>query len=433
MKHIVYMSWVSMSELDVALPIIWKLRQVYPDARITVIFGKLNYKSILRENQFHLQMLKKLNCEVQDYSDYLKSKYRLFRGLIRYISAKHPKDILPIGEKLLFWIEKKLYGQVVTDDLIKYLATSDLLLLAAQPMELLDGHKEIRKFMERQSTKVFQIPHALIQRSIKDVFKDNKLPFYIDTLVFTKSLDGVDVSKTDNSQIKFVRFPGFEIEWHNWLFSNSKIIETSFNRRFRLNLKNKSMIVVLIRKIVNPYDHSKFVKRAKPESLDDGPNFTPQTYVEVIKQILETFKDKQEFDKPTIVVKQHPRGDIRLLKKIHKDFDLGCYIFDDSIYALIPFVDLSLVVGGTITAYLAASQSKFVTILLPQNIEQDKQYLVRKLCMGFGGTISDIGELYTIINKISQDSAWLIDKNNKHLAEMFVMDDKFDLVNILVK
>ena len=433
MKHIIYMSWVSMSELDVALPIIWKLRQVYPDARITVIFGKLNYKSILRDNQFHLQMLKKLNCEVQDFSDYLKSKYRRIKGLVRFISAKHPKDILPIGENLLLRIENRLYGQIVIDDLIDYLKTSDLLLVAAQPMEILHGHKEIRKFMERQSTRVLQIPHSPMQPKIIDVFKDDKLPIYIDTLVFTKSLDGVDVGKVDIKQIKFVRFPGFEVEWHNWLFSNFKIIESSFNRRFRLKLKNKSIVVVLIRKIVNPNDHSKFVKRAKPESLDDKPNFTPQTYVEVIKQILEIFKDKQEFDRPTIVVKQHPRGDIRLLKKIHKDFNLACDIFDDSIYSLIPFIDLSIVVGGTITVFLAASRVSFVTILLPQNIEAAGQYHARKLCMGFGGTISDIGELYTIIDKISQDPAWLIDKNNKHLAEMFVLDDKFDLVNILIK
>lgn len=86
------------SELDFGLPLLGKLRERYPDARIDVVYSVINRERILRGATFYSRFFRDHGITEWDFADFLFPPVHLFRSVLRQFSRLSYWDGVPVRD-----------------------------------------------------------------------------------------------------------------------------------------------------------------------------------------------------------------------------------------------------------------------------------------------------------------------------------------------
>ena len=71
------------SEIDFFLPLIWKLKRERPEVEISLLFLSFDKRKILRESNFYMAFLSKINVGIYDFFDFSSGISRAALALAR--------------------------------------------------------------------------------------------------------------------------------------------------------------------------------------------------------------------------------------------------------------------------------------------------------------------------------------------------------------
>ena len=350
--------WYKVGSLDLILPVMARIRQLYPGIRLTILVAERNKSYLIRSGRFYKLFCKKHNIELLDMLDFLPVGLRPFIGLIRYF-ANYPARDGKTNHKLYDFISAfigNLIDKLIQHNKIRDYLNDSTLLMNEQWWDQLN----ILDCIPLNKT-ILLVPHGPVYLCYPDIITDQKTIQYHNHILFqAEQYTGIlydalipdgkqvvlpyerinlpmnslgvftDPSRYQNTKVlvervAFVGAPCFDTKWFEYVF---ELLHRDQQIRQIVPKKGKQFRCLFLMRDVVETDQSKKV------TLTDF-NIILQT---IIDEILHPYDCE-------IIIKPHPRQSPYKLRQILKQFDLKEYIIvDDNITITLFESDLAVTV-----------------------------------------------------------------------------------------
>ncbi|MGV2434403.1 MAG UNVERIFIED_CONTAM: hypothetical protein LVT10_05605 [Anaerolineae bacterium] len=74
------------------LPVLWKIRETHPSAKITLLIAEINKHHLIRDGLFYIRFCEHHDIQLLDFIDFLPSWLRPFCKLFRQLTKRAPVD-----------------------------------------------------------------------------------------------------------------------------------------------------------------------------------------------------------------------------------------------------------------------------------------------------------------------------------------------------
>ena len=365
LKKLVYIVWYKIGSLDLILPIMARIRQLYPDIRLTILVAERNKSYLIRSGRFYKLFCKKHNIELLDMLDFIPVGLRPFNGLIRYF-VNYPARDGKTNHKLYDFISVHI-GNLI-DKLIQYNKIRDylnestllmnevwwdqlkildcipldktIMLIPHGPLFLRHPHRAIEKkiikyydhilFQAGQFTGILYCYPSMSQQLILPY---ERLKVAVQSLgTFNDRSVVYQYSNIFVELLAFVGAPCFDTQWFEYVLDlfkadqQIKQIIPKKRKRFRL--------LFLMRDVVDANQSYKVTLKEFKIML--------QT---IINEILDPYDCE-------IIIKPHPRQSPNKLKQIIQQFNMKEYmVINDNVVTTLLESDLAITVHSSGSYY----------------------------------------------------------------------------------
>lgn len=199
--------------LDFVLPVLWGLRQRYPDANLNILYCRKHREELLGGASFYSDVLRELSIAEYDFSNnFDKQKYkRKIPSMISYSRA------FKIYKKIcsFFQVKPSQNGRKILETI-----KPDLILLDNTSSQIKKSVHDIYEYLEEKRIPVILLPHAPHHSSATEFSpfcEQNKLPDFVHCwmpFIFDRYYES-DVEKKD--QFHYVGYPGMDLSWFNFV------------------------------------------------------------------------------------------------------------------------------------------------------------------------------------------------------------------------
>jgi hypothetical protein len=323
------------STIDFSLPILWKLRQKYPLARITMMYTTINRTQILRDSTFVNIFCIENKIDVMDLSDFLIGSSPLLKKIMRAMFKETYSDNLSINKikelkyknlkalciRYLRPLERILTRVFLNKNFLAEL-NPDIILFDNRTTTTFIGRDELYKYIELKKIPTILLPHAPHYINPTDEFcgfdekNNDAMPKYTEHWMPFRFGTPWDVLPKQKEQFIYIGYPGLDSKWKNYLLSK----ET----------KRTNNILIMTRKFLS-------------KGMNKSENYDPftLTYDEVYyfykRLSLSLVKIK---NKPTLYIKPHPSSSKIATENILKEVGIKDYIITyELFYDLLPKID----------------------------------------------------------------------------------------------
>ena len=354
--------------LDFALPLLCKIRDDHPQKRISVLSCVLSKKQVFRDTTFYEKTMRDFDIKQYDFADFLPQPICYFRNLFRILFGKSKWDSfssinkIPIRlvvkiltlvfSRLIGWLETRALSSIDYAKIINDFGAQGYLLDNTN-LKNFYGQKALFDAIKGTNNKIYLLPHAPHHASLCAFAPFNgpaePLPDqteYWMPFIFEKSWESCPERK---KQFVYVGYPGLDSQWLSRIKVNSK------------SRRNKPQRCLLI---IRKFFASKTQKRVP---VNDDFTYDYEEFLMLLKSIRQGLADKSVAIE--LLVKPHPSNDYQILKNIFAKAGIfNMRIVDDSIYGLLPEIDL--VISLYSTTLLVPAMLGIPVILLNSSISE---------------------------------------------------------------
>ncbi len=375
MTTVTYIVWKKTGGLDLMLPVLWKIRETYPDAKITLLIAEINKHHLIRDGVFYIRFCEHHDIELLDFIDFLPNWLRPFRKLFRQLTKRAPVDgksdnrlldfvtyhltnflknqvdytnaLSTVTTDLLFindewWDElpKALMDLIIKHHRKIFLAQHGPIILAhdkpsdmyervmlrAKPI-MIDGVESSTVFHQHW----FETPngvgvyrHVIAREPLLGPYQSKQVP-----LAYMGLEDREESIELE--RLTYVGFPGFDSEWFSYL-------KESRNHHYFsiLPLKRKKLrYMLLTRDVMDLAD-----TRRKSSSED---------FMSILNTLQQEIHGHNDVE---ILVKPHPKQNVDNLKRFLSDAGFkNPLVVADALYVVLPSIDFAVTMQSSGTYY----------------------------------------------------------------------------------
>lgn len=342
--------------LDFAIPLLWKIKQVNPQASVSVLYWTLSRKKILRESRFYTDVFKQCGVPQYDFADFLQAPYVALSGLWRGLCSKSNPDSSPWDRRLRHFPGGRLVAHYMWQylNMLENFLASKLrvqqILPSLSPDIVLFDNTIITRFYRRQQVysylssvrkKVILLPHAPHHASTTAFTPFDKegeeLPDYCEFWMPFKFDRAWERLPERKSQFAYVGYPGLDSEWLEQLESGGQLHSTGKPRSSRAGEPLRCLFII---------------RQFLPKGRTRTPNSNAfhydydefSYYINLIGNSLKSAVVDIE-----LIVKPHPSNDFETLKEVFIASELPRWrIVHDPIYAILSECDFVISLYSTI-------------------------------------------------------------------------------------
>lgn len=316
------------STLDYSLPILWKTRKEYPEARIVVLFSAGNKKQLLRHSVFFTDFFVHHGIEVLDFSDFLKTKSGWFKKLWQKFTVSSPSDALSFFDKIKHALEKRLASQFVDLSQVLPGLNPDIILFDQKTFtEGFYGKNIFYDYLIWEKKPIVLMPHAPHFINPTDEYFSfyEKNPDITDLADFWKPFQFGKPEEnlpTRASHFPFVGYPGLDAEWLEYLLKGK-------------TARTETTLTCLL--VIRKFLPKGFVR---PENYDPFTlDYTDmKDFLTGVGQAL-----KKNGVTVKLLVKPHPSNNFKMTVDLFKTLDLPPWeISFEPFYGVLPQVDFGI-------------------------------------------------------------------------------------------
>ena len=441
MTTVTYIVWKKTRGLDLMLPVLWKIREGYPNAKITLLIAEINKHHLIRDGVFYIRSCEHHDIELLDFIDFLPKWLHPFKKVFRLFTKRVPVDGQSDNRVIDFVIRCLTKFLQIKVDYASALSviSADLLLINHQwwnllPKPLMDliikHHKKImlvqhgpiilahEKPSDMQGRVMlrtnpyqywFETPNGVGLYGHK-IHGEHSLGFYESRQISVSDM-GLKLEKSiELEQLTYVGFPGFDSHWFRYMENL-----TSNHSRFLQIIppKNRSLrCMFLTRDIVDIEDK----RREK---------YTNHEFICILKILREEIHNVYDVE---ILVKPHPKQNIVKLMGFLAEMGFrNAIVVADSLFAVLPSVDFAINMQST-GAYYALIYG-LPCIHMVKAKYADHLELFNEMEYNVQRVVSDVAELPTACRALMQElhTSQRIANDVKHMRK-FYPDGAIELI-----
>lgn len=414
MTTVTYMVWKKTGGLDLMLPVLWKIREGYPNAKITLLIAEINKHHLIRDGVFYMRFCEHHDIELMDFIDFLPNWLRPFRNLLRQLTKRAPVDGQSDNRLLDFvtyHLTNFLKNQVDYTNALSAVS-ADLLFINDEwwdkiPKQLMDliieHHKKIFLAQHGPGIIAHEKPSDMHERVMlmeKHILADDIGSKEIFHQHWFETPNGVGIFRHvvarepllghhETKQIRltymglenreesielerltYVGFPGFDSEWISFLKESRNI------RHFLvLPLKRKKLRYMLLTRDV--MDLADTIRKSSSED-----------FMSILKTLQQEIHRQYDVE---ILVKPHPKQNIIKLKRFLQvaGFE-NPLIIADALYVVLPFIDFAITMQSS-GAYYPLNYGLPCIHLMKGEYRWD--YLFNEMEYGLSRVVTDLDDL----------------------------------------
>ena len=425
--HILLIVIKATSTLDFAIPLLWKIKQEDPQAKISVLYCTLTSKKILRQSTFYTDILNSHKINEYDFIDFLYPPFSAFRSLWRKLFSKSDWDSLsfdhtnfiPFGNRFAQLVQfslslfENILIRLVNVKQILPVLNPDIILYDNRTKTRFHGRNHFYEYFNREKKKVMLLPHAPHHTGTTSFtpFDENgeKLPKYCEYWMPFIHDKCWEVMPDKMDQFVYVGYPGLDSEWLTYLTGQSF---KSANKSYRSNEAKSLKCLFIIRK---------FLDEGQAPTVHDALVFNYDDFLYYLNLVGDAIKNINADIE--IIIKPHPSNDFNYLAKIFDTSSIPKWkIGYESIYGMIS--DIDLVISLYSTTLLIPAMAGIPTIILNSRIQQEMQQWeeMEQLYTGLGFFLENPDDLKNRLNEVVK-----IATNRKHSN---MLDCTTDIVHL---
>jgi hypothetical protein len=420
------MVWKKTGGLDLMLPVLWKIREGYPQAKITLLIAEINKHHLIRDGVFYMRFCEHHNIELLDFIDFLPNWLRPFRNLLRQLTKRAPVDGQSnnrVVDFILYHLTKFLKNQV---DYTLALSTisADMLFINDEwwdelPKPLMDliikhhrkiflaqhgptilAHEKPSDMQERvmlranptlvdgiQSGKVFhqhwfETPngvgiyrHVIAREPLLGPYQSKQVP-----LAYMGLEDREESIELE--RLTYVGFPGFDSEWFSYL----KGLISVYPSFSILPTKRKKLRYMLLTRDVM-------------ELGDTRRKSTSEDLTSILKTLQQEIHGQYEVE---ILVKPHPKQNINNLKRFLHDIGFeNPLVVADALYVVLPSVDFAITMQSSGSYYPLIYGLPCIHLMKGEYGQRD--YLFNEMEYNLNRVVTDLDEFPNACRALMQE------------------------------
>lgn len=448
--HLLQIISKNTSTLDYSLPVLWKIRRQYPQAKLSVLFGVANKKQTLRDSTFLPNFFNENDINVLDFGDFLKIKSKWVRSVFRYLFSDSQSDLSHFShihefesfglkikfcveyfvKKILQLFERKIVGPFFIDlDSVLPHLSPDIIFFDQKTFLGFYGKGCFYKFIVESKIPIVLMPHA--PHFINPT--DEYFPYYKDHPEIAVHADFWNPFQYGEpwknlperkSQFPFIGYPGLDSEWLDYILKNKKE---------ERSVKNQGSLKCLL-----------VIRKFLPKDFRRPENFDPFTLdYEDLKRFLQMVGEAiRKTGLPVEnIVKPHPSNNFQMTRELLEQVELPAWSFSyDPFYALLPKIDFGIALFSTANLIPILAGIPMILMNTPlQKFVGGRWSVLDGMYSGLEFLSNDIIELESMLQKIgdrllgggSED----FQKDILHLRKYFpdrAMDRALDRINGLL-
>ena len=456
MTTVTYIVWKKTGGLDLMLPVLWKIRETYPNAKITLLIAEINKHHLIRDGVFYIRFCEHHDIELLDFIDFLPNWLRPFRKLFRQLTKRAPVDGQSdnrVIDFILYHLTKFLKNQVDYTNALSTLS-ADLLFINDEwwnelPKTLMDliiqhhrkiflaqhgpgmlAHEKPSAMHERVILRTnpifvngiesdtifhqhwFETPHGVgIYRHV--IFREPLLGPYLSKQVPLAYMGLEDREESiELERLTYVGFPGFDSQWFDYIRSL-----TENHPRFLsiISAKQKPLRYMLL---------TRDVIGARSWKV------TEKEFMSILEMIHEQIHKQHQVE---ILVKPHPRQNVDHLKRLLRDVGFkNPLVVSDALYLVLPLVDFAITMQSS-GAYYPLIYGIPCIHLIKEKFGQ-KNHLFNDMEYNLYRGVTDVTDLPNVCQTLMQElnTSLPIINDVEHMRK-FYPDGAIDLIMEQIK
>lgn len=385
--------------MDFALPLLCKIKQQNPQARVSVLYCALSRKKILRESRFYSDVLSRYGISQYDFADFLQAPYVVIKGLWRRLCSKSNWDSSPPDQQLRRFPGGSLVAHYMTyflsrlDNFLTHRVNSQHILPSLNPdIVLFDntaatrfyGREHFYEYFSKVRKKVVLLPHAP-HHAYATAFtpfdeQGEKLPDYCEFWMPFKFAEAWAKVPERKSQFAYVGYPGMDSEW---------LEQFKQDNQFRSERPLRCLFII---------------RRFLPKGRARGPGDDAFIYdydefsycLNLMTRALENAKVDIE-----LIIKPHPSNDFQTLKDVFTESGLPNWrISPESVYANLSECDFVISLYSTVP--LITAMAGIPTVLLGGRFQTmiQKEDILKQLYSGLYFYLDDPDDLPSRLKEV---------------------------------
>ena len=399
------------------LPVLWKIREGYPNAKITLLIAEINKHHLIRDGVFYMRFCEHHNIELLDFIDFLPNWLRPFRNLLRQLTKRAPVDGQSdnrVIDFILYHLTKFLKNQV--DYTLALSAVSaDLLFINDEwwdelPKLLMDliikhhrkiflaqhgptilAHEKPSDMQERvmlyaiptlvdgiQSGKVFhqhwfETPngvgiyrHVIAREPLLGPYQSKQVP-----LAYMGLEDREESIELE--RLTYVGFPGFDSEWFNYV--DMLMLQVTAFSTIVPRTAARYSFMLLTRDISDVYK-----SRSSTTTL--------KNFIKILETLKNTFDDCNFI----MILKPRPAQNLDELRSLMRSVGYTNYIIvSDAICCVLPHIDFAITLQSSGAYYPLLHGVPCIEII---NAERgQRNYIFNQMELNLRRVVIDLNDL----------------------------------------
>ena len=437
------MVWKKTGGLDLILPVLWKIRETYPNTKITLLIAEINKHHLIRDGVFYIRFCEHHDIELLDFLDFLPNWLRPFKGILRRLTKRAPvdgKSDNPLFDFLIYQLTKFLKQQIDYSQVIS-LVSSDVLFINDEWWDKLP--QSLMDFIIKHHQKIFLVQHGpIILTSEKPVemtqpvmLRENRIQGDNGVeVVFHQSWfetpDGVGIyrhvinretllgpyevkqiplsymgiglaSSIELERLTYVGFPGFDTDWFEYVDSLVNN-HPSFSNIIPPKRK-KLRCMLLTREVVN--------------IGDTGRKSTPSDFQFILQTLQSHVQNQYDTE---IIIKPHPKQNHEKLKQSLKMMGIKDFsIVADALYVVLPTIDFAITMQSSGAYYPLTSGIPCIHIIKGEHGK--RSYLFNYMEHNLQRVITNLDDLPRVCQTLIEDltSGKAIPNDVEHMRKFY--------------
>ena len=363
------------SVLDYTLPLLWKIKQVYPGATVSVLYCTLDRRQILKESKFYSELFGTWDIQEYDFGDSLRDletdSSTIGSPRVTETDAASSELLSVSGSKvaaLIGNVQSQL-AQVLglTDPSVRVerilnSLNPDIILFDNRSVANFPGRNAFYAYCARSRKPVVLLPHAPHHTGTEAFtpFDEHgeRLPDYCQFWMpfrFDRSWQSLPRKRP---QFAYVGYPGLDSEWLTWVQSGGVPVRKGAIGHTSGGAPVRCLFIV-----------RKFLKSGQTRPPGhDAYVFDYDEFTYFLNLVGDAFRQvKVDIE---ILVKPHPSNDLASLSEVFEASSISNWrIADDSIYTHLNQIDL--VISLYSTTLLIPAMAGLPVILIHSRIQDE--------------------------------------------------------------
>jgi len=371
--HILQVIVGNTSTMDYSLPIFWKLKNDYPNVRISCLYCVYDRRMILRQSVYFSEFYEKLGINEFDFIDFLRPEFKFLNFILRKRFSQCPDDsyrafdvegstkskknlVLEMWNKMRKYSKEKIILFLLRTNRILKILCPDLILFDNRAFTQFHGRAAFYSYFEKEKLPIVLLQHGPHYRTpgnfcpfdeLGEVFPD----YCEDWLPFRVATPWAHMPEKKD-QFHDVGYPGYDQEWIEHLISSQKTK--------KIVVTKESLRCCFIIRDFFPQGY------IRPDVADPiTPDYEEFSLVvqSVGRAIRETGRDIE------VIIKPHPRNNLEMVNEVFMESGLSnWWVSQEPFFELLPKIDF--VISYFSTTMLLPIAAKIPTIILDNRAQR---------------------------------------------------------------